>query len=1009
MTPSASSPAVMGSTGTAGGARSAGTSGASGATRATGVKGARGAIPASRGGWALLASAAVILGALWLRDPSATITGFLALVTLLLAGLLFRGRGEAALRRVAFLATAVVFVALAVRYHVTVGRLERAGNTVIADRTRAGAEAMAVAFESLGDELTRAARGALEAPQDRQAAFTALGSLLDPRDDRAIVMAEKGTAFAWAGRLLVPVDSLPGPLGVIATPFYVVAYATARSAERVAVATVLVHAEPPADRLSRPLDRRVADAHGLRGFSYAGAGAAADVPEAVVLRLDGEPMLATRALVAPTETLEREAADWALPRAGLTLAVLVLLLLAAAWQRDGGLGRRLGGLGVAFAVVALVPLSTFSNQSTLFDPTVFFVSAGWRFTANAGALAITSALLLLALLSALREGVRPRSRTQALVGVLLVAGVGPFLLRELARGIQVPTLGVPTGLWLAWQVTLFLAAVTVLLLGVTFGQAALGTQRGLAPWVAPALAALAAITTPVVLEAPARLPPLHPLLWVAAIGVLAFTRRARAMVLPVAFVAACGAVTLVWFSTVRERVELAVEDVAALRTPDPNAAPLLRRFASRLDPASADRTRVDVLVRYAESDLAGTDFPTEIATWAPDGSEMAELRVGRGPGETYGVNLTAREAQMNGMPILRESVGEPGTHVVLAVPHRDGSATTVVLAPRSRLVAPDPFGALLGFPPPPTPEPPYHLRQGDLTSGPPTIGRHGSWSRSGAELHGDWQVASTGGLWRRVHATIDLRSFDALVTRGVLLVLSDLAMLGAVWLLIVMADGVLRRWWRIRRRDLVRSFRARLSLALFACFLLPSVLFALWSFQRLQADDRQSRDLLVRETLRAVAATDSVQLAATSQRFETPLFLYANGLLFATSDPLLDAIAPVGRLLPPGVARTLAEGDEPTAGRGESVGPASMRLGYRAVTDAGTQFVLAAPARLDERLLDRRRNDLAIFLLFALALGGIAALWASGAASRQLSRPINELRGSALSLARGDQPATFTA
>jgi len=64
---------------------------------------------------------------------------------------------------------------------------------------------------------------------------------------------------------------------------------------------------------------------------------------------------------------------------------------------------------------------------------------------------------------------------------------------------------------------------------------------------------------------------------------------------------------------------------------------------------------------------------------------------------------------------------------------------------------------------------------------------------------------------------------------------------------------------------------------------------------------------------------------------------------------------------------------------------------------------LAAPARLDNRLLDRRRNDLAMFLLFALALGAVGALWASGAASRQLSRPIRELRDSALALARGER------
>ena len=964
---------------------------------------------APREAWAVLAAGLVLLGAAWVRSPSEPVALVFAALTLILGGLSWRAV-VGAWRRRAFVLVALVFTGIAGMLHLELGQLERTGDLVVAERTRDGGAALAAAFRALEGELIATARAALGAPADREAAFTLMETLIDPRDDRAVIVAERGRPFAWAGRLVTPVDSLPGPLGVIATPFYVVAYAIQNAGDRFAVATVLVHAEVPADGLSNPLDRRIAEANGVRGFAFAGAGVAADVQDAVVLELGGEPMLAARALVATPSTLQLESRERALPRAGLTLAVLVFLLLATAWQRNGGLAPRLGALGVAFGVLVIVPLSAFSNESVLFDPTVFFVGAGWRFTANAGALAISSGLLLLALLSALRDGVRPRSRTQALVGVLLVAGVGPFLLRDLARGIQVPGLGVPTGLWLAWQVTLFLAAVTVLLLGVAAGRAALGTQRGLPAWVAPVLAALAAITTPLALEAPARLPPLHPLLWVAAIGALALTRRARAMVLPVAFVAACGAVTLVWLSTVRERVQLAVEDVATLRAPNRNAVTLLRRFAASLDVARADRTRVDVLVRYAESDLAGTDFPTEVTTWAPDGTPMAELRVGRGPGmATYGVNLLARDVQQSREPRLVEMSSESVTHMVLSVPHLDGSATTVALAPRSRLVAPDAFGAFLGFPPPPTPEPPYSLRQGDVVDTAVPGRRQGVWARDGAELHGDWQLPGMGGGSRQVHATIDLRSFDALVMRGALLVLSDLAMLGAVWLLIVMADGVLGRWWRMRRRDLLTSFRARLTLALFACFLVPSVLFTVWSFQRIQADDRQSRDLLVRETLRGVAAsTDSVELAATAQRFDTPLFLYADGLLVGTSDPLLDALAPVGRLLPPGIARTLAEGDEPTAGRGEAVGPASVRLGYRAATDsAGTQVVLAAPARLDERQLDRRRNDLAVFLLFALALGGIAALWASGAASRQLSRPISQLRGSALALARGDQPESF--
>jgi signal transduction histidine kinase len=960
-----------------------------------------------RDGWAVVASGVVLLCARWIQEPSAALAAATLGASLLLGVLTWRARFGAWRRRAGFLAVAASFCAITITYHVADVRLQRAGAGIVESRGRAGGAALQEAVRVAADELTRVARAAVKAPSERDAAFSYLGGLITTDVDRAVLIAVGGTPFAWSGRLLVPVDSLPGPVGVVATPFYIVAYAVASEGPRFAVASVLLHAERPATRLSRPLDVRIASVTGVQGFAYGGAGAAADVPGAVVLSLDGEPLLAARALVSSPEVLRAEAGERARPRAALTLALLVLLLLTTAWRRDGGLAPRLGALAVAFGALALVPVSALSNQASLFDPTFYLVPAGGRFTANAGALAITSGLLLLGLLSALREGVRPRSRTQALVGVLLVAGVGPFVLRELARGIQVPMFGVSTGLWLAWQVTLFLAAVTVLLLGVTAGQAALGGPRGLPAWVAPTLAAVAALTTPLMLEAPGRLPPLHPLLWAAAIAALALTRRARARVLPVAFVAACGAVTIVWFSTVRDRVQLAVDDVASLSVPDPTAATLLQRYANMLDPATAARSRVEVLSRFAASDLAGAEYPSEIATWSPDGAPMAELRVGRGPGVTAGVNLLAREAQVARRPILREVPGEPGVHVVLAVPHVDGTVTTVVLAPRSALVAPDAFGAFLGFTPPPAPEPPYILRLGELTAvGSPVTPRSGIWIRQGDELHGDWELAGAGGMRRRVHATVDLRSFDALVTRGALLVLIDLAMLGAVWLLIVTADGALRRWWRMRRRDLVNSFRMRLSAALFAAFVVPSALFGLWSFQRVQSDDRQSRDLLVRETLRGVAAsTDSVQLAAAALRFDTPLFLYADGLLVGTSDPLLDALAPVGRLLPPGVVRTLDEGDEPTAGRAEELGPAAVRLGYRAALDAnGVQYVLAAPARLDERLLDRRRNDLAVFLLFALALGGIAALWASGAGSRQLSRPISALRESALSLARGERP-----
>ena len=953
----------------------------------------------------IVAAAGILLAARWTQTPELWLVVALAGALLIQGILTWRARDTASWRRVLFVLTGVGVLAVQGRFHLQMSALEADPEAVRDARAQQGAEALRAAFEARTDALARVAAAALDAPTDASAAFASLELLAPVGGDHAVLLARSGKPVAWSGRLLVSLDSLRAPSGIIATPFYLVAYVTATRGADFAVATLLLHADPPADGLTESLDARIAKMRGLQGFLYAEPAAASGVTAAVVLELRGAPVLAARAAVAPADVLEMEAWEVALQMAALMIAVMLLLLIAVAWRRDAGLGPRFFALTVAFAAVAIVPLSALSNLSTLFDPTRFLVRSGWRFTANAGALAISSALLLLALLSLRRARARLRSRAAAIAAVVVVAGAAPFLLRELARGVQVPSPGVPTTLWVAWQVTIFLASVTVLLLGMTAGQRALGRERGLPVWVAPGLAVLAALVAPLILEAPGVFPPAYTAFWVLVIASLAFTRRARAVVLPVALVAACGAVSLVWFSVVRERVALAVRDVHALYTPDRAAAVLLDRYAIVLDPARAARSRVELLSRFALTDLAGAEFPTEITTWAPDGARMAELIVGRAPGSTYGVNLFAAEAQRTRQPSITEVDGDPGVHLVLSVPHTDGSATTVVVAPRSRLVGADPFGAFLGFSPPPAPEPPYVLRLGDFTADLPSSPTfRGSWTRHGSELHGDWYLAGAGGLSRQVHAVVELRSFDALIARGVLLVLIDLLVLGSIWFLMVSADGALPRWWRRRRNEILTSYRTRLSVALFACFLVPSILFGFWSFQRLQDDDRRARDLLVRETLRGVATyTD---LAEASARFETPLFLYADGLLVGTSDPLLEAIAPTGRLLPPSVMRILAEGDEMTTGRAEEIGPSAVRLGYRAATDSGgVRWVLAAPARLDERSLDRRRNDLAILLLFALSLGALAALWASGAASRQLSRPIRSLRDSALALARGERSA----
>ncbi|MBI1809216.1 MAG: hypothetical protein HYR75_04900, partial [Gemmatimonadetes bacterium] len=332
--------------------------------------------------------------------------------------------------------------------------------------------------------------------------------------------------------------------------------------------------------------------------------------------------------------------------------------------------------------------------------------------------------------------------------------------------------------------------------------------------------------------------------------------------------------------SVRARVLLAERDVEGLgEHVDSAAVALLTRFTAQLDPAHAAHGRVELLARYAASDLSAGSYPVELTTWDKGGRVMADLRIAMGGSLTAGLPIFAREARGAPNPILRPAPGGAGVNLVLSVPHADSTVTTIVVAPRSRLLPRDAFGALVGVGAPSTTEPPYDL---SLTEASPAsyISSGEKWVIKDSELHRDWYLPVTGGRIARVHAHVELREYSAVTARGALLVVMDLALLGVLWVLLVVADGAFGRWFRLTRRRWTRSYRGQLTVVLFAFFAIPAGAFVLFSYRRLADDDQQSRDLLVRETLRGVAAAagDSTQLAELAARFDTPLFLFANGV-----------------------------------------------------------------------------------------------------------------------------------
>jgi two-component system, NtrC family, nitrogen regulation sensor histidine kinase NtrY len=958
----------------------------------------------ARRGWiaprygTVAAALALVAGALWLRSPSVPyLAGCLIATAGAALGLPARRQSGWA-RSVAAIAALLVFCILAAGDQYRLHRVDNSWPALREELRVEGARRARVAIEEDGRRLTDIAAAALDAPPEPEEAFRALQPVAAGSSERGVVVYRDGQPLAWAGVIRVLTASSGSPVDAVFTPMYVALRASAERGNRRSLAVSLIHAAPPANRLSRPLDALLERRYNVQEFVY---GLPADSSAGELVTVAGVPVMRIAVGDLNQAAVRLQTLESVRVRTGVVLAAALALLVAAAWRPTLRLRDQATVIAIALGALAVVPLSAFSNATRLFDPLVYFAPLGGPFTASAGALAITSSLLLLLILSMQRGRVR-LPRTVALVLLLLFVSLGPFLLRDLARGISAPPWGVSLMLWTAWQGTLFLAAMVVLVGTVTIGRTLVTHTRGITPAISVMLALVAGALGPILWRAPSGWPEWYAALWAAAIGTLALTRRTRLFLVAATLVAGTGAATLVWGSTARRRVELATRDVAGLVAPDPYALSLTNRLAAQIDAGPQPRTRLDLLRTLASSDVVSGGYPVHLAIWDPTDTVRAVLAPAPFAEQWDSLAVLVEGARTMDQPLIGQASGVPGVHVLLAVPHPDGAVTTAAIAPRTRLIPDPPFGALLGVHSPGSAEPPYGITLADAHPEDLELPPEGRWTRSGNELHGDWIVRTPDGI-ARAHVEVNLRSLGALVQRGTLLLLLNLLMVAILWGLTLTSGGGAIRWIRARRGEWLHSYRARLTLALFAFFIVPAGAFALWSWQRLVADDVQSRVLLVGETLRAAAAAgEPALLPDIAANFDTPLLLFSGGELAFVSDELYRDVAPVGRFLPPDVMLDLGIADEITAARSFMVGRDRVVFGYRSTqAPSGDRHVIAAPARARELVLENRRRDLAILVAFATALGALAALWLSGVAARELASPIGALRHAALELAAG--------
>ncbi|HEU5261570.1 MAG TPA: ATP-binding protein [Gemmatimonadales bacterium] len=832
-----------------------------------------------------------------------------------------------------------------------------------------------------------------------------------------VILDAAGQPVAWAGRhRFIPARDT-ADLRAVITPFYVSLEARRQTAAgETVVGTVLLDAAPAAPDRERTVSALFERVHGVAlrfyppraaphdtdVFDYCPAGCAT-----------GDTLVTVQSLPpAQGDTKLEVLQDASGGGAALLAAALVLLLLAA----PPGRWRWVVVLAAAWSL-ARAPLGPWLRMGDLFSPAVFYRPALGAFSSSAGSLAVLAVVTLCAAAALWRRGFPRRWWSSATAGLLVLAA--PYLVRYLGRGIAPPAGGVSFGLWLSWEVAVAAASMA-------FVCGAAGLVRGpeeprRVPWTLPAAcawAALAALGGLWLWQPYGAWPEWYTFMWLPAlVGVLVPAPR-RWAVIGIATVAGTAAALVTWGAVVEGRLRLAERDARGLgRGEDAPAAALLERLGGGL-PDLAPRTAGALYAFWVGSPLAAEDYPASLDVWTRAGDPIAEMRLASVDLPQPLLAALVRSPATARGPRVERLERVPGVHYVLVAPLASGEVLTVGVGPRTRLIGADRVAQFLhgqlGV------EPPYSISPlSPPSAGPPAASARVIWTRKGWSAQGERRIELPGGL-RHVHVRVDLRGPWALIVRGALVVALDIALLAAVWLVaLLVAQGWQPRLPRVLTA-LRTSYRLRLTVALAGFFVVPVLLFALWSFARLGDEARRAGDLLISQTLRDAAATAGAlvsdrptTLAPGIQelglRLDADLWLYRDGVLAGTSAAVLGELGLVNPLLAPSVFVRLTFEDELeltadgyTAGR-------PIRVGYRVVRAGrpGAQAILAVPQLLDDERVRQQQEDLVLGLILATLAGLVAAVALAGLAARGLARPVAALREAAVAVGRGAPVPVF--
>jgi len=848
------------------------------------------------------------------------------------------------------------------------------------------------------------------AATDRQSAFDLLDRLVPAAGPEmsVVVLDADGLPWAWAGRHRLPPSSRGDSIGSRATGYYVELEARRHTPDgRAAVAGVLIWAHPAVPDRGRSLAElfRARTEVGLTVYPPNTAPDIADVFDYEEPTTAGPRLLFS---VRPIPPEQGAAKELAYERGSRAVTWLVLLVLALGLSVAARPVERMALLAALLWLAVRAPVGPALGLQPLFSPGTFFRPLLGPLSGSAGVLALAGILLTIGGVWLWRQRLPRRRYGVALGGALLL--ISPYLISSLGRGITPPADGVSIGLWLIWHLALLVSASALIVPTAALfrGQEA----EGRAWWhiaLGVGIALAAAVIGVLVWSPRGGWPDWYTFLWTPALLLVTLPAPRWAAITGIALVAGSSSALVTWGAELAGRVQVAQRDVARLGDePDPLAVPLLERFGDELQRSAAPGTASEMYALWHGSALGSQGYPAHLALWSARGALVDELVLDSLDLPPSLLSTMVRDLPPADSQKVVQVLRVPGVHYVLVARVSRDEVMTAAVGPRSELVLPGRVGRLLD---PGSQQLPLYRLSLSPPADPSAATPRSRWRREGWSVRSEYPLELPGGR-RTVHAAIDLRGPLPLFVRGVLVVLLDAGVLGLLWFVAELISGLRLR--PPRWRSLSRSFRIRLAVTLGAFFLLPAIGFAAWSFARLADEVERSRDLLITQTLRDAVLTagglirgDSPapgeQLRELSRRIDADLALYVGGRLVGTSTQVLEDLGVMPQLMDPAAYGALALGGELEVTRAGSIPALAERVGYRVVQPGGPTDigVLATPQLADDSSLAVRQLDLGLVLLLSTLVGIGAALLGAQRASRELSRPVAELRRSALALGRG--------